>query len=198
MRQRAPLTEVLAAAARVLSGRGQRWYLFGAQAVVVWGRPRLTSDVDITMELEPEAAAGFCADMERAGFQLRVSNRDDFLARARVLPFLHSPTEFPLDIVLAGPGLEEQFLDRAATIDMDGVAVQVIAPEDLIITKILAGRPKDLEDVHSVLELRGGSLDLEYMQATLRLLEEAPAQSDLLRTLEAALARTTWRSASAP
>jgi len=27
------------------------WYIFGAQAALIWGRPRLTSDVDVTVRL---------------------------------------------------------------------------------------------------------------------------------------------------
>jgi hypothetical protein len=27
------------------------WYVFGAQAALIWGRPRLTTDVDVTVRL---------------------------------------------------------------------------------------------------------------------------------------------------
>lgn len=50
--------------------------------------------------------------LERRGFSLRVSD-PDFVARTRVMPFVHGPTGLPLDIVLAGPGLEDGFLERA-------------------------------------------------------------------------------------
>lgn len=26
------------------------WYVFGAQAALIWGRPRLTTDVDVTVD----------------------------------------------------------------------------------------------------------------------------------------------------
>ncbi len=110
MQQATAPAQLLAAVRDVLARWGDRWYLFGAQAVVVWGRPRLTADVDITVQLVPQDTAGFCADMEAAGFRLRVRDRDAFVARTRVLPFLHQPTQLPLDVVLAGPGLEEQFM----------------------------------------------------------------------------------------
>ena len=104
---------LLASASVVLNAWGIRWYIFGAQAAAVWGRPRMTADVDITVKLEPEDSARFCQDMERAGFKLRVVDRDDFLARTRVIPLLHVETQMPLDVVLAGPGIEEMFLSRA-------------------------------------------------------------------------------------
>jgi predicted nucleotidyltransferase len=59
--------------------------------------------------------------------------------------------------VLAGPGLEEQFLARAVLVDIGGVRVPVMSPEDLVVTKILAGRPKDIEDVRGILAERVSS-----------------------------------------
>lgn len=180
---------LLAAVRDVLAGWGDRWRLFGAQAVILWGRPRLTADVDITVRLEPENPSGFCADMARASFRLRVPDPESFLERTRVLPFLHQATGLPLDVVLAGPGLEEQFLERAVRVEVEGVAVPVIAPEDLIVMKILAGRSKDLEDLQSVLAARAGTLDKERVRSTLSVLEQALSRGDLLALFDAEYAR---------
>lgn len=65
----------------------------------------------------------------------------------------------------------------------------VISAEDLIVTKILAGRPKDLDDVRGILLERLPQLDLSTLRSTLGLLEAALSQSDLLPQLEAELAR---------
>jgi predicted nucleotidyltransferase len=66
----------------------------------------------------------------------------------------------PLDAVLSGPGIEETFLARAVWIEIDGLSVPVASPEDLIVMKILAGGPEDIEDVRNVLTERATSLDL--------------------------------------
>lgn len=86
----------------------------------------------------------------------------------------------PLDIVLAGCGLEDEFLDRARVVDLGGVEVPVISPEDLVIAKVLAGRPKDVEDARGVLRAQGPGLDAARIERILGLLEEALGQSDLL------------------
>jgi hypothetical protein len=57
-----------------------------------------------------------------------------------VMPFVHRATGMPLDVVLAGSGLEDEFLDRARTVDLGGTTVPMIDSEDLLIAKILAGR----------------------------------------------------------
>lgn len=180
-----PLVELLTDVAAVLGKRAHRWYLFGAQAVVLWGAPRLTADVDLTVELDPSEAPSFVSEMERAGFQLRIQDPTAFVARTRVLPFLHRASGMPVDIVLAGPGLEELFLERSLPVTIGGVEIPVISPEDLIVAKVLAGRTKDLEDVRGILSER--RLDLAQIRDTLRLLEEALGQSDLLPAFEAEL-----------
>ena len=91
----------------------------------------------------------------------------------------------PIDLVLAGSGLEDEFLGRARELDAGGVVVPVISPEDLIVAKILAGRPKDVADVEGILRARSEDLDLDRIRSVLRLLEEAIAQSDLLAAFDA-------------
>ena len=181
--------ELLSALSAALSELRATWYLFGAQAAIVWGRPRLTADIDVTVRLELEDPERLVRTLQARGFSLRVGHADDFIRRARVFPFLHVASGMPLDIVLAGPGLEDLFLSRARPITMAGVVVPVISPEDLIATKILAGRPKDIEDVRGILRERLPDLDLALIRSTLAALEDALAQSDLRPAFEGELAR---------
>ena len=180
--------ELLSALSAALSELRATWYLFGAQAAIVWGRPRLTADIDVTVRLEPEDPERLVRTLQASGFSLRVGDADDFIRRTRVFPFLHVASGMPLDIVLAGPGLEDLFLSRARPITMAGVVVPVISPEDLIATKILAGRPKDIEDVRGILRERLPDLDVALIRSTLEALEDALAQSDLLPAFERELA----------
>lgn len=161
-----------------------RWYLFGAQAVVVYGRPRLTADIDITIDLEPEAAMLLVGRLRAAGFVPRVEDLQSFLQRTRVLPLVHEKTGIPIDAVLGGAGIEREFLAHARTLEFGGLKLPVISPEDLVVTKILAGRSKDLEDARSVLTEQGSGLDLDRVRRWLSLLEEALDRWDLLSELD--------------
>jgi len=181
--------DLFAALAEAIAAVGARWYLFGAQAALIWGRPRLTADVDVTVRLDPEEPDALVRAFAQRGFRLRVGPGDDFVRRTRVLPFVFEPNGLPVDVVLAGPGLEELFLSRVVPVRVGSVIVPVISPEDLIVTKILAGRPKDVEDVRGILLERGGQLDLGTVRATLGMLEAALGQSDLRPAFEAELAR---------
>ena len=100
------------------------------------------------------------------------------------MPFLHDATGMPLDVVLAASGLEDEFLRRAIPVDLDGTAVPVIHVEDLIIGKVLAGRPKDMEDVRNLWRLHGAAVDRGRIIQVLTMLEEALSQSDLVPAFE--------------
>ena len=147
------VTEALLGIAAAMREAGARWYLFGAQAAILWGSPRLSADVDVTVEVPRETAGSLVDAMRRHGFELVFSDTE-FVERTRVLPFVQRTTKMPVDVVLAGPGLEEEFLNRAIGVALRGESIPVIAPDDLIVTKILAGRPKDLEDVRAVILAR--------------------------------------------
>jgi hypothetical protein len=180
------VADLLTALAAVMAEQGLRWYLFGAQAAIIWGSPRLSADADITAQLEPEQVEPFRVAMSRHGFDAVISD-SEFVERTRVLPFIHRRTRMPVDVVLAGPGLEQEFMQRALSVDVGSTPIPVISPEDLIITKVLAGRPKDIEDVRGVTHERRASLDVDRIRAILGLLEAALDRSDLLPEFEKVL-----------
>jgi uncharacterized nucleotidyltransferase DUF6036 len=191
-----PFAELLAALARALDTVGAGWYLFGAQAALIHGVARFTADVDITVRLRDDDSKALVKALSAAGFQMRVEG-DGFIEQTRVLPALHAATGIPVDIVLAGPGIEELFLQRAEVHDLEGVRVPVARAEDIVVMKVLAERPKDIDDVVAILAAHPDDLDLDLVRSTLLLLEEALGQSDLLPALERALERARPRAPAA-
>ncbi|MCK6591636.1 MAG: nucleotidyltransferase [Polyangiaceae bacterium] len=176
---------------------GRRWYVFGALAAVAYGRPRMTADVDITVELRGAGARRLLTELAPYGFTLRIPLSKEHLAETQLLPMVHAPTELPLDLVIAGPGLDDEFLARANLVDIGGLKVPMISVEDLIAVKVLAGRRKDLEDVRGVLVEQHGRIDLARIHDVLAALEDAIGERTLLRRLSR-LRRAADAEASAP
>jgi hypothetical protein len=172
--------ELLVALGRVMEERGLRWYVFGAQAVVVHGRPRLTADVDATVDLGGAAAGDLVDALAGHGFALRFPLSPEHLREARLLPMVHAPSAMPLDLVIAGPGLDQEFLARARRVDFGDVEVPVVSPEDLVAMKVLAGRRKDIEDVRGVLVEQEGRLDLDRIRHVLGAMEAIVGERKLL------------------
>ena len=190
MPSRSEVAVVLSDLALLFERLGARWYLFGAQAVVLHGRPRLTEDVDVTVELERSRTPELVRAAAEAGFALRIEDDvEAFVEQAWVLPLRHGPTGVDVDLVLAGSGLEMIFLDRAGSTRVGDVLITVIAAGDLVVSKILAGRPKDIDDAAGVLALSGERIDLDRVRALLRQLEEVLSVSDLVSVLDCLLAQ---------
>jgi hypothetical protein len=102
-----------------------------------------------------------------------------FTERTRVIPFVHTTTALPLDVVLAGPGIEDRFFERVEERNVEGTRVRLASAEDLVVMKILAGRPKDVDDVRAIVVAYRERLDVGYIDQMLTLLEQALVQSDL-------------------
>ncbi len=183
-----PLAELLADLDRALAALGLRWYLFGAQAAILYGVARLTADVDVTVDAGALANAVLVDRLAAAGLELRIPDAAGFADQTRVLPLLHVRSRIPVDVVLAGPGLEELFFSRVEEQSIGDLRVPVASAEDIVTMKILAGRPKDVEDVATILRAR--PVDPVRVRATLRLLEEALDRRDLVVDFDRLLEQT--------
>ncbi len=184
-----PVTDLLADLARGLGAFGVRWFLFGAQAAILHGAARLSADVDVTVDLGARSSRDLVAALSRESFGLRVADAEGFVEATRVLPLVHLASRMPLDLVLAGPGLEEQFFARVTERLVGHVRVPVVCAEDLVAMKILAGRSRDMEDVTAIIRAHR-DLDVEGIRGTLRILERALERADLMVELEGILAST--------
>lgn len=177
--------QALAALTRAMASAGADWYLFGAQAVVLYGVPRATADLDATVCADPTSYVQLAAALAAEGIEPRIEFAAELLNRARVLLLHHQPTSVPIDLVFAGTGLEQEFAAGVRRLELPVGTVPVIAPADLVVAKILAGRPKDLDDVRGIFATCPGEVDLDRARGFLALLEAALDRRDLLSQLEA-------------
>jgi hypothetical protein len=129
------LAETLGSLSAAFGDLGARWYVFGAQAAILHGVARATADIDVTVDIGELATGVLAASLRAHGFALRVSD-DAFVAQTRVLPVAHA-SGVPVDVVLAGPGLEALFFERLVFRKVGGVNVPVASAEDIIVMKVL-------------------------------------------------------------
>lgn len=189
-RPRVAPAELLAAFAEAAQKNRWRWYVFGAQAVVAYGRPRMTADVDVAVDAGGQTNLELVHVLRDSGFGTRFELNASFLASARLVPMVHHPTAMPLDLVVVQPGLQQEFLARTRAVDVGGVDVPMISPEDLIASKILAARRKDLEDVRGVLLEQWEFLDFAWIEAVVTRLDEALVSQKLRARLRRIVRQT--------
>ena len=155
------------------------WYLFGAQAAILYGAALLSADVDVTVSLHGHPLAELIAALKQAGFETRISAAEKFAEQHRVLLLVHTSSRMPVDIIIAGPGPEEAILARSRKLAVGGVMIPVACPEDLIVMKLLVGRSKDLDDVSSILATKLPELDMALIEQSLNEFESALDRGDL-------------------
>lgn len=142
--------DVLRSLGDALEGVGDGWYLFGAQAALLRGSRRLTSDIDVTVLPGTTSTPDLMARLHAKGFSLRIPDADDFVKQTRILPLVHDASGMPVDVALGGPGLEEVFLSAAEPMQLGDAVIPVATVEHLIVMKLLAGRPHDLDDAEAM------------------------------------------------
>jgi hypothetical protein len=176
-----PIVETLRAISSALEGAGEGWYLFGAQAALLRGSRRLTADIDITILPGELSNTDLIERLTCNGFSLRVPDADDFVERTCVLPVVHDATSMPVDVVVGSAGLEQLFLQHSEAIVLDGVSVPVPLAEHLVVMKLLAGRPPDLEDATAMARV---GVDLDAVEALASTIAEGLGEDDILQALK--------------
>lgn len=154
--------ELLERLARGLEQAGLPYMVIGGHAVLLYGEPRLTRDIDITLGIDLDRLE----EVTTLATTLRLRPLVDpntFTRQTMVLPCLEPETGIRVDFIFSFTPYERQAISRAKTVPLGVARVQFASVEDLIIHKMLAGRPRDLEDVTSVL-LKQPQTDLAYVR----------------------------------
>lgn len=180
--QFAAALEALAA----LTGIGRRACVIGGLAVQRWGEPRFTQDADLTV-LAPLGSEPQIIDALLQRFQPREPDARAHALDYRVL-LISASNGVSLDISLAALPFEEEVLERAsAWREIDRVPLVTCSAEDLVVYKLIAGRPGDIQDVIGVVARQGRKLDVARIRHWGAEFADLSENTDLLRPFEAAL-----------
>lgn len=163
--------------------RGIPYMLIGGQAVLLYGEPRLTADVDVTVGVPPEELPSVLEAVQALGWQVLVQNPDHFVRRTLVLPCREETTGIRIDVIFAQSAYEQQALHRVRRVPMGEAQVCFASVEDVVIQKVVAGRPRDIEDARRIW-LKNPNIDEEYIRHWLHQFEEALGEPYLARLEE--------------
>lgn len=159
------------------------YMIIGGFANLAWGVPRTTQDVDITVQVAEEDLPEFLREVGKR-FPVLPADPEDFVKETRVLP-VQTSNGIRIDLIFAGLPYEETALGRAREVTIQGLAVRICSPEDLIIHKIISERPRDREDVEGIFRQQGPNLDFRYLDRIVHELGEALSQSEIVEFYEA-------------
>ncbi|HXH37981.1 MAG TPA: nucleotidyl transferase AbiEii/AbiGii toxin family protein [Thermoanaerobaculia bacterium] len=138
--------------------------IIGGIAVIAAGVPRETIDIDGTVLGRTTRVEDAIEVFERHAIQPRIPDALKFARERQVLLLRHDPSGVTVDISFAWLPFEEQALGRALEMTLEGVAVRVAMPEDLIVYKAAAWRDRDRSDIERLLALHWGQIDLQRVR----------------------------------
>lgn len=162
--------------------------VIGGLAVQRWGEPRFTQDADLTV-FTPLGGEPDVIDPLLEQFERRSPDARAHALTYRVL-LLRAANGISLDISLAATPFEEDVLARATTWrGIEGTALVTCSAEDLVLYKLIAGRPGDIQDVIGVVRRQHSRLDVARIREFGAQFAELKEDPGLLQPFEDALRR---------
>lgn len=147
------------------------YLIIGGMAVLVWGKPRFTADIDVVLEIEPSGVGGLVAALKglnEAGY-VDEDVVSEMVRSGGEFNFIDGVTGIKVDFwILKKDPFDSSRLKRRVAKDISGQKVYFTSPEDLILSKLKwykeSHSARHLDDVESVLRLSGGELDVVYLK----------------------------------
>lgn len=162
------LVHVLRAVGAAVGTQGS-FAIIGAVARNAWAPPRATTDLDLTVVGDLDVIARVADSLAGLGYMLVREQRAD---PAETLPDIkifrcEEADVRQVDVLIAKTPFEEEVLRRAPLVDVGSLEVPVASPEDLIVYKLLADRPRDRDDITAVVRTLGRAgrqIDWTYVE----------------------------------
>lgn len=177
------LTEALRAVSAWLTAAKVDFAVVGGVAASLHGKPRVTKDVDVVALADDATWGGLVTVAAAHGIFPRIDEALEFAKNTRVLLLVHRPSKIEIDLSLGMLPFESELVHRARAVDVGEVRFPLATPEDVIVMKALALRPRDVADIEGIVE-SNAELDLERVRSTLSQLSAELESDDHLSRLD--------------
>jgi hypothetical protein len=183
-----PMADALCDLTAWLEGEQIPHAVIGGVAVSLLAQPRVTDDLDAIIACDTDLLESLLQKGAPHGFVPRISDAADFARRNHVILLQHQPTGINVDLSCGTLPFDEEMIARARKLTIGAVNIRVITPEDLIITKAVAHRPRDISDIEAILNIEP-NLDFDRIRSWVGQFAEALEMPELLDDLEKLLPR---------
>jgi hypothetical protein len=178
-----PLFAAAADVQSFFSSHGWSSTVIGGLAVLRWGEPRQTRDVDLAL-LTGLGSEGQFVDPILERYRPRIPGARRFALEHRVV-LIETAVGVPVDISLAGLPFEGRVIDRSTPFEIvEDARFTTCSAEDLLVLKAFADRAQDWLDIEGVIVRQGRRLDralvLEELRPLLDLKEDDTADARLV------------------
>ncbi len=153
--------------ARRLDSAGIPYMLTGSMALAMYVTPRMTRDIDVVVELSPQDVKRFWQQFAEDCY-VDEKSVIDAVSHIDMFNIIHDRWLIKVDfIVRKADAYHKTEFTRRTQIDIGGVQVFIVAPEDLILSKLLwskdSGSAMQQDDVVQLIKAIE-NLDWAYME----------------------------------
>lgn len=146
-----PLLEPVAAVQRLIDAFDQQGIIIGGIAASLLGQPRLTADADAMLLLPLDDLPKLLDIAQTVGLTPRIPDPIPFAHQSRVVLLKHEASGIHVDISLGLLPFEVEAVARSTEYQAGNLRLRLPTPEDLIILKAIAHRPKDMLDIAAII-----------------------------------------------
>jgi hypothetical protein len=159
-----PIREAIHASANWIRDTGTPAIVIGGVAASLLGKPRLTNDVDWTANVDESNVESFIKAAESHGITPLIKDAAKFAEISSIIPFIHRASNVKVDVAFALAPFELAAIQRGKWVSLRGYNLPLAAPDDLLIMKAVAHRPKDHLDVHELLLEKFDAINFRYVR----------------------------------
>lgn len=150
--------------------------LTGSYASSVHGVPRATRDIDIIIFPTRDQLTRMIEQFPGTSYYAELDDALDALRRRTQFNVIDHATGWKVDFII--PPLSEfnvEEFERRRPLDVEGVALFVASPEDIVVAKLqwakAGSSERQLDDAANVVRSQGADLNLQYVERWVRKLE---------------------------
>jgi len=162
---------LLANIARIFDKLNLSYLVAGGMAVLIWGRPRFTADIDVVIEIKPSDVEGLVKALRELG---EAGYIDEEIAKQVTesggeFNFIDGTTGVKVDFwVTSSDPFDTSRFQRRIAKEILGQKIYFTSPEDLILAKLKwckeSGSNRHLEDAESIIKVSGENIDNSYLK----------------------------------
>ncbi|MSP59939.1 MAG: hypothetical protein EXR72_06290 [Myxococcales bacterium] len=191
-----PIEEALSALDQTLSTADVPWMIIGGIAIIARGVRRLTTDIDALVRGDAITIEALLRAFARQKIVPRLPGAAAFARENLVLLLRHAPTGVDLDVSLGWSEFEHEAIAARSPVAYGRVTAPMASPDDLVVFKAVAARPRDLVDAEALLVLHP-AIDIARVRRRLAQLAELADAPELLAGLDGVLARAKLHTSKA-
>jgi len=184
------IEEVLVTTVKYLNREEIDYVFIGGIAVMVYGNPRTTVDLELVIEVDEEELEDFAEYLSEQGF---FADSEDIKRAFRERTSFSAEEKdslFRLDVKGVYEPKERMTLENRKKIEYEGMEMYVTSPEDTIAKQLYYGSEQDVEDAESIYVRQKDDLDKEYLEERCEALGVIDELEDMKKEVEELMDRS--------